>query len=342
MDDSQDYIIGIDGGGTKTAAVILNRRGELLGAGQGGPSTYGVVAEETTRSSIAEAAAVARAAAGLGESAPGRFAAAFLGLGNVVSEADRAAVREIATGLGLAALEMTGVDHDCRAALAGGLSGRSGIVLIAGTGTSCYGRNPAGESWRAGGWGPLIDDEGSGYWLGIQAMRAAVRDYDGRDKPTRLSAMVQQALGLADLNDLMNRLYAAGMSRTEIAGLAPVVFAAAEASDPAAGALIRAGCQAMAECVAAAARRLGLERGPVELAVTGGLTRAGAAFFAPLEAAVTRRLAGCRVLPAELPPALGAGLLGLQMLGIAPSAALIKRLSHSAQRAGRGARPPAC
>ncbi len=228
---------------------------------------------------------------------------------------DRVSVHAIAVDLDLAPPERIGVDHDCRVALAGGLSGRPGIVQIAGTGTSCFGMNAAGQSWRAGGWGPLIDDEGSSYWLGIQAMRAAALAYDGRGPATLLSEKVAERLQLKEMNDLMNRLYAAEMSRTEIAGLAPLVYQAAAQGDAAALQLIRQGCEAMADCVLTVARKLGMEDGECELAVTGGMTKAREGLFSPLVEAVHNRLPGCRVVYAELPPVHGAALLALQLSG---------------------------
>jgi N-acetylglucosamine kinase-like BadF-type ATPase len=319
-------VMGIDGGGTKTAAVLLDSQGHVSGMGEGGPSTYGVVPAEVTRESIATAASAAFQAAGIPVSA---CEAVFLGLGNVVAEVDREAVRGIAADLRLAPRKRIGVDHDCRIALAGGLSGRPGIVLIAGTGASCYGLNPAGTGWRSGGWGPLIDDVGSSYWLGIQAMRAAVLAFDGREEATLLTRIVFDTLGLKDMNELMNRLYAAGMTRTEIAGLAPLVFSTAAQGDQAAQNLIHSGCAAMADCVLAVARRLGFTGGPCELAVCGGLTQAGAAFFTPLAGEVTLRLPGCQVLPAELSPVVGAGILALQSLGIALTPEVLENIRQT-------------
>lgn len=307
-----ETVLGIDGGGTKTAAVILNRQGRVLGYGVGGPSTYGVVPVETTRASIADAA---RAAAAMASLDPSSFAAAFLGLGNVVSETDRIAVREIAHELGLAERDHIGVDHDIRIALAGGLAGRPGIVVIAGTGSSCFGVNAAGDSWRSGGWGPLIDDEGSSYWLGIQAMRAAVFDYDGRGQRTLLTQSVCDLLAITCMDDLMNRLYANEMSRTEIAALAPLVFDAAGRGDMVAKRIIHNGCDALADCAHAVARRIGLDAGPSELAITGGLVNAGEHLLAPFREAVAQRLPACQVKEAELIPAIGAALLALRMLG---------------------------
>jgi len=300
------------------------------------------VPDQVTRDSIAGAVSAACKAGGLpGMQANARapagkpavlFSAAFLGLGNVVSDLDRDAVRGIAADLGLAPLEKISVDHDCRIALAGGLSGRPGIVQIAGTGTSCYGRSAAGESWRAGGWGPLIDDEGSGYWLGIQAMRAVAQDYDGRGEPTLLTGLLSARLRLRDINELMNRLYAAGMVRSEIAALTPLVFEAAGQGDAVARRLIHTGCAAMADCVLVVARRLGMDQGPVELAVVGGMTKAGDALLDPLAGEVRARLTGCRILLAELPPAFGAGILALQCIGHSLEEPVLSAMRQAALR----------
>jgi N-acetylglucosamine kinase-like BadF-type ATPase len=311
--------------------VILDCQGRVLGTGEGGPSTFGVVPVAVTQASIAGAAQAAAAMAGLGLPV---FSAAFLGLGNVVSERDRAAVREIAGRLGLAEPERIGVDHDIRVALAGGLSGRPGIVMIAGTGTSCYGINPAGAAWRSGGWGPLIDDEGSSYWLGIQAMRAAVLETDGRGERTLLTQAISGRLGLAEMNELMSRLYFAEMSRTEIAALAPLVFEAAAQGDAVARRLIRCGCQAMAECALAVARKLGMEAEPSELAITGGLTNAGEALLAPFRAAVAERLPACQVKRSELTPATGAALLALERAGRKLEAGLIAEVNRTGKMFG--------
>ncbi len=304
------YVIGIDGGGTKTASVILDSHGHVIGAGESGPSTFGVVPSDITQNSIAEAVSEACRSGGL----PNRkFSAAFLGLGNVVSEIDRSVVRQMAADLDLAPFDKIGVDHDCRVALAGGLSGRPGIVLIAGTGTACFGMNARGDSWRSGGWGPLIDDDGSSYWLGLQAMRAAVLEFDGRGQSTLLTRFIYEKLQLEDMNELMNELYASGMTRTEIAALSPYVFEAAAQEDMVALQLIRRGCQSMADSVLAVAQKLELDHKHTELAVVGGLTNAGDMLLHPLAEAVHARLPHCQVIQAELSPAMGAALLALQL-----------------------------
>lgn len=305
------YVLGIDGGGTKTQVAIADEHGRICGTGIGGPSNYDDIGAERTGAHIAEAVARARDDAGITAYS---FDAAFLGLAGVVSERDRAAIRGIAHNLGLAPPTRIGVDHDCRIALAGGLSGRPGIVLIAGTGSSCYGMNAAGEDWRAGGWGHLIGDEGSGYWLGIGALTAAVRAFDGRGPATVLRERVMNVFGLADANEVMHRLYVEGLSRAAIASLAPLVLHAAADGDAVASELLQRSADDLAACVVAVAQHLGVAAGPCEVALVGGLFEAGDALAAPLHDALQIQLPACHVVRAEQPPIVGACLLAQRLV----------------------------
>lgn len=302
--------LGVDGGSTKTHAVIVEESGRVLGHGFAGSSNIDEAGLPGTEAALAQAVAAARRAAHLGE-AP--FAAAFLGLASIVSEKDRAIVAEMAARLCLA--QQVGIDHDIRIALAGGLSGRPGIALIAGTGSSCFGINAAGERWQAGGWGHLIADEGSSYWLGLGAIRGAMGAFDGRWS-TALLGPVQDKLGIAHMHDILHRVYIQGLTKAEVAAFAPLVIEAARAGDSYARELILAGMEQLALCVAAVARRLGWAEAPCELALVGGLFRAGETVITPLTAAVHARLPACRVTLPELPPAVGAALLALRALGV--------------------------
>jgi len=323
------YVLGIDGGGTKTQAAIVDETGRVCGAGLGGPSNYDDVGVATARTNVAQAVNTARHKAGM-DTVP--FAAVFLGMAGVVSPRDRTVIRNIAHDLDLAPAAQVGVDHDLRTALAGGLLGCPGIVLIAGTGSACYGRNAAGASWRAGGWGHLIADEGSSYWLGVRAIRAAVRAADGRIVRTPLLERVLDHFHLAQIDDIMHYLYVGGPSRAELARLAPLVIDTARAGDPAACELIRRGTQALADCVVAVAKQLDVAARPCDLVLVGGLFRAGAIVVDPLRTAVHDQLPLCRISFPELPPVLGACVLALQMLDIpvnGPVAATLREHSRT-------------
>jgi N-acetylglucosamine kinase-like BadF-type ATPase len=206
------------------------------------------------------------------------------------------------------------------------------MVQIVGTGSSTFGMNAAGEGWRSGGWGQLISDEGSSYWLGVQAMKTAVSAFDGRISHTALLQKVQAHLALAHINDIMHRIYVTGLSRAEVAGLAPLVIEAAHQGDDVALGLIDQGTQDLAECVLAVAKRLSFTASPCELAMVGGLFRSGDIFVRPFKNAVLDRLPDCHIIPAELPPVLGAGVLSLQMLNIAIDEGVSQSLCRAAEQ----------
>lgn len=329
--------LGVDGGATKTQAAIVDEGGRLLGVGSGGPSNFDDVGQAQAQANVLQATAAAlRMAEVDAPPGAGEVSAAFLGLAGVVSDADRAIVQEIGRALALAAGGRVGVDHDCRVALAGGLSGRPGIVLIAGTGSACYGRNAAGEAWRAGGWGHLISDEGSSYWLGVRAMQTAVRAFDGRIAASMLQQRVLAQLGLAHMNEIMHHLHVVGMTPAEIAALAPLVTEAARGGDQIARALIGEGARALADCIFAVSQRLGFVDVAPEVALVGGLLQAGDIFVEPLRQAIQDRLPHARPIFAEMPPVLGACLLALQIDGIAVDERVAQALHDGAVRLRQG------
>lgn len=307
-------VIGIDGGGTRTRAVILNDEGALVGWGVGGPSNYDDIGPDPTRENIGAAITAAWARAGRPQQP---VDAMFFGMAGVTSAEDHRIIREISRVLAAAPDDAVSIHHDIRIALAGALAGRPGLVLITGTGSACYGMNPNGEDWRSGGWGEMLADEGSGYWLGRRAMQAAVRAADGRGQPTRLLDELMATLKLPHINDIMHRVYHIGMSRAEIAGLAPLVIDAARAGDAAARAILAEGVDELALTVEAAAHKLRMDA--PEISMVGGLQQVRDVFAEPLEHALRERIPGCKITPPAYEPVFGACLLALQQLNIDPS-----------------------
>ena len=306
------YVLGIDGGGTRTRAAIIDNEGNVLGICIGNTSNYDDIGIDAARENIKQVVDCALQKTGIFIS---QFHAAFLGIGGVSSEADRTIVKNMALDLHLAPEECIGVDHDIRIALAGGLSGRPGIVQIAGTGSSSYGRDAKGRSWRSGGWGPLLADEGSGYWLGIEAMKAATRAADGHSQATSLLPSVLDFLKLTNIDSIMNRVYAQKMTRAEIASLSPLVIRAAKEGDAISLEIIDRGIQCMAECVFIVENKLKL-LGQCELSLTGGVFQAGDFIIDRMRNMVQERLPHCKVIMAELPPVIGSCLLALNSLDI--------------------------
>lgn len=296
-------IAGFDGGGSKTQVALCRPDGSLAGLGHSGPGNLNDLGAPAVQANLAAGLQQALQQAGARIEQVGH---AFLGLAGLVSSREKALALEVAHQV--LPHSQLGIDNDGRIALAGSLAGRPGLVLIAGTGSACYGVNALGQTWRAGGWGQLFSDEGSSHWLGRQGLRAVARAADGRGSITALSNSFLQHLGIEHTDLLLHRVYIEGLSRSEVAALAPLVMEAARAGDQIALELLDTGAYLLTECVVATAEQLQLGPQP-ELAVVGGLTRAGDIFWQPLRRALQQELPAIRLVNPQLPPVLGAVLL---------------------------------
>ena len=154
--------------------------------------------------------------------------------------------------------------------LEAGAPGAPGIVLISGTGSIAYGRDARGRAARAGGWGHVLGDEGSGFWFGRQALRAVLRAADHRDEPTALAASVMAHFAVTREQDLVQPIYEGGMKPKVVAALASLVGDAADAGDAVAIRLIEAGAAELAASAATVAGRLSLAETAIPLPLAGG------------------------------------------------------------------------
>ena len=307
--------VGIDGGGTSTRAALLavdpDGTASILGIGKSGVGNLHDVGPDLLGRHLREAFERGCEAAGR---EPASVAGAFCGMASVVRENDRRTVADLVTGAGIA--NQVEVDHDLRISLHAGLGGQPGIVVIAGTGSSCYGRSASGDSWIAGSWGSFLDDRGSSFELGRRALIACAEAHDRRGPTTALSDTVWERLQLAEWRDLLARVDAdGGMSRSEVASLARLVVSAADAGDAVALGLIDDGTAQLARCIETVARETGQPE-PLVTA-TGGLATSGSTWRGSFECAVAARLPAARVIDPVLDPVVGAALLAAQTAGIA-------------------------
>lgn len=306
------FVLGVDGGGTRTRAAIADQTGTVLGSGSAGTTNHDDVHEDEVAENLDRAVTQALSRAGVDVESVG---AAFLGLAGVVSEQDHDHIRELLGRISLGRVARIEIDHDIRIALAGGLAGRPGVAIIAGTGAACYGRTRDGRFWQSGGWGHLLADEGSGYWLGLEGLKLAVRMFDGRASPGPLAERLLGALGIDSPQDVMYRVYVEGVSRAELAGLAPEVLALAEEGDWQAHELIERGAQELLACVAAVTEHLALPQSELEITYTGGVLQPALPLFRALERRLSEEFPGSRLVQPMLPPVLGACLLALRLIG---------------------------
>ncbi len=293
--------IGIDGGGTRTTAVATDPDGKELARVPGEAGIVNVLDPAARAGSLA---ALARAAAE--QAGDGRIDALCCGLAGAGREHERAALEDALRATDVA--ERVRVTTDAEAAMADAFgSGGAGILVIAGTGSIAWGRNARGDTARAGGWGLLLGDEGSGYALGLAALHAVVRAHDGRGQPTTLTAAVLRATGVAAPEGLIAWGFAA--AKGDIGGLAPLVSDAATAGDLAARAILDNAAHELGMHVLALNFRLGPWVEAPLLALSGSLVVPGGPLREPVYTAVERLLVDFRPLERAVDAGAGAAAL---------------------------------
>jgi N-acetylglucosamine kinase-like BadF-type ATPase len=245
----------VDGGQSSTKAVIGDRSGRVLAAGNGGPCNH--------PAGVRESVEAACSAAGLDASTV-CFEAACCGMSGGPEDKRETLAQALRTRRLI-------VTTDAAIALAGATSTGEGIAVIAGTGSIAFGRNAQGRVARAGGWGYAFGDEGGGFDTVRQALRAALRMEEGWGPPTRLRAALLEATGARDANDMLHRFYGGEWPRKKLAALAPVVDAAAMDGDGVAAQLLSRAAQELASLAGAVRGQLWKPGEAVEVAYIGGV-----------------------------------------------------------------------
>ncbi len=301
------FVIGVDGGGSKTEAVILDVVGLELGRWRDGSSNLHIVGKQGVREALAASMQGAASAAGVDLSQAAAVVWALAGAGR---PDDARILRALQAEL---LPETPGrVVPDAVAALVGGVGARFGVVAISGTGMMVYGEDGRGASARAGGWGHLLDG-GSGYAIALDALRAIARADDGYDLPTRLTSRILSALQLPSPQHLISWLYAPERKPDQIAALAPWVLDEAEAGDLMAVEAVLQAADALAAGVDAVARQLAL-KDAFPLVLSGGLLTGNAFYRAVVTQSIRTRVPAARPMPPRADAATGAALLALEML----------------------------
>jgi N-acetylglucosamine kinase-like BadF-type ATPase len=255
------YFLAVDGGGSKTLAVVVDAQGVECGRAVAGSSNYAAVGLNVAVGNIYTAAEEAARAACT--SLP--VEAGWLGLAGIDSLHAHDLLLPHFRGLA-GSVRLT---NDAELVL-GGLDGTVGVALIAGTGSIALGRNAQGEARRAGGWGHVLGDEGSGYAMGRSALQAAMRAADGRGEATTLLPAILQEWGLDEASDILTRVYPEA-DKAVIAGLSSLVLRAAEAGDEVAGGIVREAAEELALAATTVAHALGFGSAAFPLALGGGL-----------------------------------------------------------------------
>lgn len=302
-EDSSPLFVGVDGGGTRTVALVGSRSDRVLGRGVAGPSNpqavgFDAAAEQIVtaiqtalRSAVEGGHQVARSPAGLVldegriDSAPGvrQMTLGVAGCGRVPDRERLAAL--VAGRLGVTRASIRVVTDVSLLLPAANLS--FGVALVAGTGSSAFGIAPDGRIASAGGWGYLLGDDGSAFEVGRHALRAVLRAEDGLGPPTRLTSALKEELDVNHPRDLIRVVYQSRAPRATIADLAPIVVAVARDGDATARQIVGRAGEVLGRLAGAVARRLALGS-EATVVGTGGLLQAGDLILDPLKRSLAR------------------------------------------------------
>jgi N-acetylglucosamine kinase-like BadF-type ATPase len=265
---TQNSVVGVDGGGTKTEAVVMDANQRVIGEGLAGPSNPLRVGIAGAAASIREAIDNACASAKIRR---GDLLAAQIGLAGARRRELRERMRETLTPLDIGEIEVV---TDASIALYGATGGAPGLVVIAGTGSICCGINARRKRFCAGGWGPIAGDEGGGAWLARRALRAVAHAFDGRGPQTALTDLACTYFHVTSPDDLTTAIYAPTITNERLAGFGRDVVNAAKDKDPVALQIVADGGTELGRAAVAVIRHLQMERDRFQIAYVGGVFRA--------------------------------------------------------------------
>jgi N-acetylglucosamine kinase-like BadF-type ATPase len=323
---AEPVVLAVDGGSTKTDAVLVSSGGALLGRARVGPSNHQLVGVEGMLDALADAVKTATADARLDASE--RRAVAPLGvfcLAGIDLPVDEERLAPAIESKGWAGDVV--VRNDTFAVSRAGTTEPWGVGIVCGTGMNCAGIGPDGRSVRFPALAELSGDFApGGAWLGVRALGLALRASDGRGPATTLSERVPEHLGFADAESVLGAVYAGELAYNRLFELARVLLDAAAAGDVPAREAADTLADEVVAFVRAAVNRLEVAGEAVEVVLGGGIFETDdAAFHNRVARGIHATAPRARLVHLEAPPVLGAALLGLDALGATTDAKLALR-----------------
>jgi glucosamine kinase len=297
------HVLGIDAGGTKTVCLLADDRGNILAEARGPGANLHVAGELEVEKVFHE---VMEEAIGDRDITP---SAICLGIAGVDREDEARTVRAIMRRLGHRSRVV--VVNDALIALVAGARDAPGVVIIAGTGSIVYGRNASGHAARAGGWGHMVGDEGSGYWIGREAVAAVMRAADGRGPATRLSDDILAHFSVDDVSRLPRIVYDREVPRMSVGALGPIVEGAAAVGDAVATRILERAVDELVLGALSVATRLEMRGDTFTFYLAGGVFKVVPSIAIVLPQRLVEVAPRCQVQLLEEEPAVGAVWLAL-------------------------------
>ena len=317
------YFIGLDGGGTRTVAILTDAEGRILAFQRGDSTNYHVVGEPKAQENMVHILESLLVQAQISKERLGKVC---LGLSGCDRPDDRALVNHWMVQFGIA--DRTRIVNDAVIALAGGTLSDAGLLVISGTGSIFFARGVNGKTRRVGGWGPLLADEGSGYHLGREALRAIMRSYDGYEPPTQLTSSILQTLGFENPPQLVRWSTTEGLIKDKVATLSRHVFTAAESGDPAATGILKRLSKLVANRVSILAGLIDLGSS-YEIVLAGGNFKHADIYFELAKAEIQALLPNVQVIRPKMQPVAGAILFAMADSGQKVNEKVIEQLGST-------------
>ena len=297
------HVLGIDAGGTKTVCLLADGSGAVVAEARGPGANLHSAGELTVEKVLHE---VMETAIGDRDITP---SAICLGIAGVDREDEARIVRAIMRRIGHKSRIV--VVNDALIALVAGAEDAPGVVIISGTGSIAYGRNANGEAARAGGWGHMIGDEGSGYWIGREALTAVMRAGDGRGPATGLTDDILTYFQVRDVSHLPRIVYDREVPRVSVAEVGPIVQRATELGDAVATRILERAADELVLGAQSVATRLEMRGDEFAFYLAGGVFRVVPWLARELPDRLLEIAPRCQVQLLEAEPAAGAVWLAL-------------------------------
>jgi len=302
-------VIGIDGGGSKTHAVVADEQGRTIAEMVGPGSAVRPGQADHSANVIADVVRDALAACEMTHVTPRALCVGVAGAGR---EIERQQLWQALVSRDLAA-ELV-IHSDFSIALDDAFGDGPGVLMISGTGSVAFGRSPTGTTARCGGWGPVCGDEGSGAWIGRRALSVVTAAADGREPETALTGALLTAAQVNETADLIG--WAADATPAKLATLAQVVLSVADSGDLRANALVSLAVEELVLHVRSLAKQLfGDDRAALPLALSGGMMTRGSTLRKRFEHRVKTAIPGAQLRTDPVVPARGAVRAALRVVG---------------------------
>ena len=304
------FVIGIDGGGTKTDVVIVNQQGSIIGRTKGGSSNYQVLGGAKLKQVILSLLKNVLK----GTNVPAnKIAHIFMGLAGAGRKSDQQEIVQLFNDSEFN--NKITVDSDAIIALVGAFGNQPGIILISGTGSICFGMNTKGKVIRSGGWGYLLGDEGSGYYIGREAILASLKSFDGRGEKTSLCKEIEKKFELKSIDLIIPKIYKNKIDRTTIANLAPLVFNESNNDDEVAKQIIKHAGNELGKLAKAVAQKLNFTDGEIKVALIGSIFKQRKLLLNEITKELYELSWDVEITEPKFAPAIGAAILALEKNG---------------------------